>query len=142
MNCQIIVSFYAFISWISERYCHLLGIFVLGVDQIYFPYLTTLFDFDMFTRSDLLWCDGDVVANINGWDSAGWIDVSTLRTSSLAWVIWQLQLFLTFSLLPKTIKGLEQTHVPRVVGLNPGTVYWMNIFHIYLLYKTFQKDRK
>ena len=26
----------------------------------------------------------------------------------------------------------EETHVPKVVGLNPGTVYWMDIFHLYL----------
>ena len=22
----------------------------------------------------------------------------------------------------------EETHVPKVVGLNPGTIYWMDIF--------------
>ena len=27
----------------------------------------------------------------------------------------------------------EGTHVPKVVSSNPGTVYWMDIFHIYLL---------
>ena len=27
----------------------------------------------------------------------------------------------------------EETHDLKVVGLNPGTVYWMDIFHIYLL---------
>ena len=29
-------------------------------------------------------------------------------------------------------KGRE-THVPKVVGSNPRTIYWMDIFHIYLL---------
>ena len=28
---------------------------------------------------------------------------------------------------------MGKTHVPKVVGLNPGTVYWMNIFHFNLL---------
>ena len=28
-----------------------------------------------------------------------------------------------------------ETHVPKVVGSNPGTVYWVDIFHIYLLLK-------
>ena len=28
----------------------------------------------------------------------------------------------------------EETHVPKVVGLNPGTVYWMDIFsHIFVV---------
>ena len=27
----------------------------------------------------------------------------------------------------------EEDHVPKVMGSNPGTVNWMNIFHIYLL---------
>ena len=27
----------------------------------------------------------------------------------------------------------KETHVSKVVGLNPGTVYWMDIFYIYLL---------
>ena len=27
----------------------------------------------------------------------------------------------------------EETRVPKVVGLNPSTVYWMDIFHMYLL---------
>ena len=27
----------------------------------------------------------------------------------------------------------EETHLLKVVGSNPGTVYWMDIFHIYLL---------
>ena len=27
----------------------------------------------------------------------------------------------------------EETHVPKVVGSNPSTIYWMDIFHIYLL---------
>ena len=27
----------------------------------------------------------------------------------------------------------EETHIPKVMGSNPGTVYWMNIFHINLL---------
>ena len=27
----------------------------------------------------------------------------------------------------------EETHVTKVVGPNPVTVYWMDIFHIYLL---------
>ena len=26
-----------------------------------------------------------------------------------------------------------ETHAPKVVGLNPITVYWMDIFHLYLL---------
>ena len=25
-----------------------------------------------------------------------------------------------------------ETHVPKVVGSNPSTVYWMDILHIYL----------
>ena len=29
--------------------------------------------------------------------------------------------------------GLVVTKVSKVVGLNPGTVYWMDIFHMYLL---------
>ena len=28
---------------------------------------------------------------------------------------------------------MEETHVPKVVGSNPSTVDWMDIFHIYLL---------
>ena len=28
---------------------------------------------------------------------------------------------------------VKETHDPKVVSSNPGTVYWMNIFHIYLL---------
>ena len=27
----------------------------------------------------------------------------------------------------------EETHVPKAVGLNPSTIYWMDIFQIYLL---------
>ena len=27
----------------------------------------------------------------------------------------------------------EEAHGLKVVGSNPGTVYWMDIFHIYLL---------
>ena len=28
----------------------------------------------------------------------------------------------------------EETHVPKVVGSNPGTVYWMDIFsHIFVV---------
>ena len=27
----------------------------------------------------------------------------------------------------------EETHVPKVVGSNPGTVYWMDIYSHYLL---------
>ena len=27
----------------------------------------------------------------------------------------------------------EETHVPKVVGSNPSTVYWIDIFDIYLL---------
>ena len=27
----------------------------------------------------------------------------------------------------------EEVHVPKVVGSNPSAVYWMDIFHIYLL---------
>ena len=26
----------------------------------------------------------------------------------------------------------EEPHIPKVVGSNPRTVYWMDIFHIYL----------
>ena len=29
--------------------------------------------------------------------------------------------------------GGYRTHVPKVMGLNPGTVYWMDFFHINLL---------
>ena len=29
----------------------------------------------------------------------------------------------------------EETHVVKGVGSNPSTVYWMHIFHLYLLYK-------
>ena len=25
----------------------------------------------------------------------------------------------------------DETHVPKVVGSNPSTVYWMDIFHIF-----------
>ena len=31
--------------------------------------------------------------------------------------------------------GYGETHVPKVVGSNPGTKYWMDIFHTYLLQK-------
>ena len=27
----------------------------------------------------------------------------------------------------------EETHVPKIVSSNPSTVYWMDIFQIYLL---------
>ena len=30
---------------------------------------------------------------------------------------------------------LEETHILKVVGANPSTVFWMDIFHIYLLQK-------
>ena len=30
----------------------------------------------------------------------------------------------------------EETHVLKVVGSNPSTVYWMDIFHIYLFVVT------
>ena len=44
--------------------------------------------------------------------------------------------FLLLSLQP--VKALvlwlwEETHVPKVVGSNPSTVPWMDIFHKYLL---------
>ena len=29
--------------------------------------------------------------------------------------------------------GLVVIHVPKVVSLNPGTIYWIDIFHVYLL---------
>ena len=30
--------------------------------------------------------------------------------------------------------GVEETHVTKVVGSNPGTVYWMDIFtHIFVV---------
>ena len=29
--------------------------------------------------------------------------------------------------------GLKEAHVPKAVGSNPGTVCWMEKFHIYLL---------
>ena len=28
---------------------------------------------------------------------------------------------------------LEESHIPKVVGSNPSHIYWMDIFHIYLL---------
>ena len=31
----------------------------------------------------------------------------------------------------------EETHITKVVGSNPGTVYLLDIFHIYLLLKTY-----
>ena len=42
--------------------------------------------------------------------------ISNLRAGALVYWLW------------------EDTHVPKVVGSNPGTVYWMDIFHIYLLW--------
>ena len=39
-----------------------------------------------------------------------------IRAGALVWWLW------------------EETHVRKVVGLNPGTVYWMNIFtHIFVV---------
>ena len=32
----------------------------------------------------------------------------------------------------------EETHTLKVVGSNPGTVFWMGIFHINLLKKCFR----
>ena len=29
----------------------------------------------------------------------------------------------------------EETHVPKVVSLNPGTIYWMDFFHILYVVK-------
>ena len=31
------------------------------------------------------------------------------------------------------VVGGDSCHVPKVVSLNPGTIYCMDIFHIYLL---------
>ena len=39
----------------------------------------------------------------------------------------------------------EETYNQRVVSSNPGIVYWIDIFHIKLLYKLYwfiEKDRK
>ena len=45
-----------------------------------------------------------------------------------------LSLRLALYLAVALVKWLwEETHVPKVVGLNPSTIYWMDIFHIYLL---------
>ena len=40
---------------------------------------------------------------------------------------------------------MEETHVPKVVGLNASSVYWMDIFHIFFVVKIVMfvsKDKK
>ena len=42
--------------------------------------------------------------------------------------------YFIFTYRGQETKGLwEETHVPKLVGLNPSIVCWMDIFHIYLL---------
>ena len=37
----------------------------------------------------------------------------------------------------------EETHVPKVVGLNPGAIYWMDIFsHIFVVKIVMMFDEK
>ena len=43
------------------------------------------------------------------------INENVKRARALVWWLW------------------EETHVQNVVGSNPGTGYWMGIYHIYLL---------
>ena len=41
--------------------------------------------------------------------------IRDFRAGALVWWLW------------------EETHAPKIIGSNPHTVYWMDIFHIYLL---------
>ena len=47
----------------------------------------------------------------------------------------QLKDLINFGREPWSSGYWEETHVPKAVGLNPGTVYWIDIFHINLLLK-------
>ena len=132
LRCQIHTAFITNICWKFAKHCsngHFNG-----------PYLTRIWViYGSFLQS--------------GWN-ATWQESNTCKGCFLKWekrrrpdrrlvqVTWAT--CLTFNFQEENSLGLhcagallkwlwEETHVLKGVGSNPNTVYWMDIFHIYLL---------